>query len=179
MTSGFLRDYAMYAVIFGFFAMTWFGWAQENPPKKWRLPLIIGGILSVIALAIGGLIAWQHWHDGSALSAPGSMKAYGITVGIEFTIAAIGAALLVWKKWSRFISPWIVFVVGIHFIALVPVFNDPSLYLLAVILTAIGPVSVAISRQSKILPSAVCGGLAGIVLLIYAVAGLIQAIVRL
>jgi len=30
-----LRDAAMTALILGFFASSWFGWAQERPPAAW------------------------------------------------------------------------------------------------------------------------------------------------
>jgi hypothetical protein len=38
------RDSAMTALILGFFASCWFGWAQERPPASWRGPLIAGAV---------------------------------------------------------------------------------------------------------------------------------------
>lgn len=91
------RDSAMTALILGFFASCWFGWAQERPPSVWKLPLIAAALLSVILAVIGGTYAWRHWSDGSALNAPGAMRQYSIIVGLEFVVAAVGAiALLVW-----------------------------------------------------------------------------------
>lgn len=33
----YVRDYAMYASVFGMFSFIWFGWAQESPKPSWRL----------------------------------------------------------------------------------------------------------------------------------------------
>jgi hypothetical protein len=41
-----LRDTAATAAVFGFFASSWFGWAQEAPPRAWRKPLIVGAVVS-------------------------------------------------------------------------------------------------------------------------------------
>jgi hypothetical protein len=48
-----LRDAAMTALILGFFASSWFGWAQERPPAAWRSPLIAGMVLSLAVSAAG------------------------------------------------------------------------------------------------------------------------------
>jgi hypothetical protein len=47
MITDFVRDAAATAVIFGFFASAWFGWAEENPPAKWRVWLIAGSIIGL------------------------------------------------------------------------------------------------------------------------------------
>lgn len=36
----------MYAAVFGIFAFAWYGWAQENPPKRIRIWLGFGSIIS-------------------------------------------------------------------------------------------------------------------------------------
>jgi hypothetical protein len=61
---------AMSALILGFFASSWFGWAQEKPPPGWRSPLIVGMVLSLIVAAVGAVCAWRNWSSGSALKAP-------------------------------------------------------------------------------------------------------------
>jgi hypothetical protein len=69
MTAAFVRDAAATAAVFGFFAASWFGWAQDNPPKPWRRPLIAGSILSLLTAAAGGLLTWRHWTDGTVFDA--------------------------------------------------------------------------------------------------------------
>ena len=179
MESLFLRDYAMYAAIFGFFAMSWYGWAQENPPKSWKMWLILGSLIGLIVTIAGLIIAIQHWNDGSVLSAPGAMQYYRIVVGVEFAIAGLGVGVLYWRKWQRYNPPWIVFVVGIHFIALATTFKDSWLYVLSALLVAIAIFSLWIGGKKTVAVSAICGILSGTVLLLFALRGLIGALVLL
>ena len=65
MTSEFARDAAMTAAIFGFFAMGWFGWAQEHPPKPWKKWLISGSVLAALILVVAGLLSWSIWNTGT------------------------------------------------------------------------------------------------------------------
>ena len=91
------RDNAMTALILGFFASSWFGWAQERPPAAWRSPLIAGAVLSIVVAVVGAVLAWRNWSAaGSALSEPGAMRRYGIIVGVEFGVAA--AAVVVSRR---------------------------------------------------------------------------------
>jgi hypothetical protein len=76
--------------VFGFFATTWFGWAQEGPPRGWRKLLIAGSVAAAIVLVAGALLTWRHWSDGTAFTAETS-RTFGIVVGLEFGIA--GSAL--------------------------------------------------------------------------------------
>ena len=127
MDHTFVRDAAMSALILGFFASCWFGWAQEAPPTRWRVPLVTGAVASLGVAVLGGLLAWQHWSDGSALSEDGAMRAYGILVGVEFTVAGLGAALLAWHGHARLLAPYICLVVGVHFWPMAPLLEEPGL----------------------------------------------------
>jgi hypothetical protein len=171
------RDNAMTALILGFFASSWFGWAQERPPAAWRTPLIVGALLSIVVAVAGAVLAWRNWSAaGSALSEPGAMRRYGIIVGVEFGVAAAGAAgIAVWGR-SEYIAPWICLVVGVHFFPMAPVLKDPSLVALGVLLVAIAVAAVVVSRRTELAPSAVTGAGAGIALLGYATWGAIAAI---
>lgn len=89
----FTRDAAATAAIFGFFACSWFGWAQEKPPATWRNVLIAGATLSLLIAIAGGVLTWQHWSDGTAFN-PQTGRTFGLIVGIEFALAGIGAGVL-------------------------------------------------------------------------------------
>ena len=88
-----LRDAAATAAVFGFFAPSRFGWAQEAPPPAWRKPLIAATAGSVLVCLVGALLAGRSWHDGTAFD-DDTARAFGIVVGIEVAAAGIGAALL-------------------------------------------------------------------------------------
>jgi len=171
-----VRDGAMTALILGFFASCWFGWAQERPPAAWRAPLIGGAVLSLVVAAVGGVFAWQNWSGASALGEPDALRQYGILVGIEFGIAALGAAVLVLRGQARYLAPWICLVVGVHFWPLAPVLNNPLLIALGAVLVAVAVAGMVSARRTDVAPSAVAGAGAGVALLAAAGLGVLTAI---
>jgi hypothetical protein len=174
---GYARDSAMTALIFGFFASVWFGWAQERPPPPgWRPLLIAGAVASLVVAVVGGLLAWRNWSGVSALGEPGSMRRYGIIVGVEFGLAAAGAiAVALWGR-REYVAPWVCLVVGVHFGPLAPVLNNPSLVVLGVVLTGVAVAAVVVARRTGLASSAITGAGAGVALLGYAAWGAVAAV---
>ncbi len=166
----FTRDLAMYAAIFGFFGMVWFGWAQEKPPKSWRAWLGAGSMLSVIVAIAGLYLAITNWSAATALTREASIT-FGIVVGIEFAIAGIGATIFA-KRQPHYVSAWIAFVVGAHFLPLAWIFQDPWLYLLTALACAAPVTAALLAKKHGIAVSALTGALMGIVLLGFALRGL-------
>jgi hypothetical protein len=108
MTAEFLRDAAATAAVFGFFASAWFGWAQGQPPPAWRTALVAGSILSLLTAVGGGVMTWRNWSGPTAFDADTS-RTFGLVVGIEVALAAIGAVVLARRRSSELIppgSPW-------------------------------------------------------------------------
>lgn len=161
------RDLLLTAAIFGFFAFVWFGWAQENPPPAARIPLGVGsGIGGVLAIVFGILTA-MNWDEPTALAPESSaFRNYLIIIAVEFVIAAAGGIALAFSRWRRFVSIWILLVVGVHFFALAPVLDMPALNILACLLVAVVGVAMAVAR-STLQPSFISGTLAGAVLLVF------------
>jgi hypothetical protein len=164
----YIRDGAMSALILGFFASSWFGWAQEKPPSGWRSPLMVGAVLSLIVAVLGAVYAWRNWSGGSALSEPGAMRQYGIIVGVEFGVAAAGAATIGLWGHSEYIAAWVCLVVGVHFWPMAPVLKSPPLIALGALLVAVAVVAVLVSRRTGAAPSAITGAGAGTALLGFA-----------
>ncbi|MFD0586557.1 hypothetical protein ACFQZE_00980 [Paenibacillus sp. GCM10027627] len=170
----YVRDYAMYAAVFGWFSFCWFGWAQENPRASWRKYLGIASGAALLVSLAGIYFSINNWEAASALKNVGSFDTYLLTVYIEFFLAGAGAfALIKWKK-SNYVAPWIAFVVGVHFIGLAPVFDNASLYVLAALLVAVSVAALYIAPKLKVAYSAITGIGAGTVLFIYACMGLIR-----
>lgn len=170
----YIRDYAMYAAIFGWFSFCWFGWAQENPRQSWRAYLGIGSGLGMIICLLGVYLSVTNWSAATALSEAGAFRSYLIFFYIEFALAGIGALILIRMKRARYIAPWVALVVGVHFIWLKDVFQDAALYVLAALLIVISLVSLPWARRLGVANSAVTGALSGITLLAFAVLGLIR-----
>jgi hypothetical protein len=169
------RDSAMTALILGFFASCWFGWAQERPPASWRAPLIAGAVLSLAAAAVGAWYAWRSWSGGTALDEPGALRRYGVVVGVEFAVAAAGAAAL--ALWGRpeYTAPWVCLVVGVHFWPLAPVLQKPALIGLGALLVAVAVAGGLAGWRTGLAPSAVTGAGAGLALLGFATWGAVAA----
>lgn len=161
----YVRDQAMTALVLGFFASCWFGWAQERPPKGWRLPLTAGAVLALAVATLGGMVAWQAWSGGSALGATDAMRRYGIILGAEFALAAAGSVVLVVRRRQAYLAPWICLVVGVHFWPLAALLDSPLLTVAGILLTGIAAAAIVVSRRTELLPSTVTGAGAGVTLL--------------
>lgn len=164
----YIQDYSTMIAFFGFFSMAWFGWSQENPPRNWRKYI---GILTGIALVIflGGIyLSYSNWGAGSALDDATSMNYYFVFLVLEFVIAAIGAFILYRKDRSKYVSPWVCFIVGVHFFGLRYVFDDFSQHILGLLLVIVAVTAIYISRNSKLAMSAITGVSAGTILMIFA-----------
>lgn len=167
----------MYAAIFGFFGTVWFGWAQERPPKSWHLPLAVGSIVSGM-LTFGGLyLAATNWSGASALNSRDDYITFGMVVAVEFALAGIGAGILAARKKPVYIPAWIAFVVGVHFLPLAWIFQDTALYVLTVLAVLAPIVSVPLAKKTGIALSAIVGAGMGIVLVGFALRGLILALI--
>lgn len=83
--------------VFRFFASAWFGWAQDQPPPAWRKALVAGSILSLLTAVGGGVMTWRNWSGPTAFDADTS-RTFGLVVGIEVALAAIGAAVLARRR---------------------------------------------------------------------------------
>lgn len=170
----YVRDYAMYASIFGMFSFSWFGWAQENPRSSWRKYIGIASGVSLLICLIGIYLSITNWDAPSVLNNKNSFDNYLISVYIELFVAGAGASILLKCKFNDYVAPWIAFIVGIHFISLKSVFNDFSLYLLAALLVAVSITSLFISKKLNVANSAITGIGTGTVLFAYALLGLIR-----
>ncbi|GAA0251568.1 hypothetical protein [Cryptosporangium japonicum] len=175
MNAEYLRDAAMTAAIFGFFAMGWFGWAQEAPPRGWKPYLIAGSVVGGLTSAGGLATALTHWDSGTALGDDGG-RTFGIIVGIEFGAAAVGAVALALTGRAQWIPVWIAFVVGVHLFPVAGVFDYPVIGVVGALVTLASLVAVPLARTQGFQPSAVTGAPTGAVLASGAVYSLFTAV---
>jgi hypothetical protein len=175
MNAAFTRDAAATAAIFGFFAASWFGWAQENPPPSWRKLLIGGGIVALLVAAAGGLLTWQHWSAGTVFN-PQTGRTFGLIVGIEFAIAGLGAGVLTALKRANLISAWVALVVGVHLFPLAPLLQYPLITVAAALISVVALVAVFLARLQSVKVSAVTGLATGAILLAIALFSLVTVV---
>ena len=174
MTAEFLRDAAATAAVFGFFASAWFGWAQDEPPPAWRRALVAGSILSLLTAVGGGVMTWRNWSGPTAFDA-GTSRTFGLVVGVEVALAAIGAAVLARRRSSerprlgrpgRGGAPDPGGVAG----------AVPLIAVTGVLVTLVALVAVPLARSRSVAVSAVTGLGAGTVLLAAALWSLASAL---
>ncbi|RLK23079.1 hypothetical protein DER29_0928 [Micromonospora sp. M71_S20] len=171
-----VRDASGTAVVFGFFASSWFGWAQEAPPRSWRPFLGVGSVLSLLTAVAGGTITWRRWSEATAFDADTS-RAFGVVVGIEFGIAALGAGLLALRRRRDLIPVWVALVVGVHLFPVAALLDYPLIHVVAALVTAVALAAAPVARARTVAASAVVGVGTGAVLLAAAVSSLAIALV--
>jgi hypothetical protein len=171
----FVRDQAMYAAIFGFFATVWLGWAQEAPPKTWRLWLGMGSAAAILTCITGIWLAAAHWDGATALT-NSSYPVFGVIVASEVLLVGLGATVLAHFHKKDYLSAWIAVIVGAHFVPLVWIFKDRSLAVLAALLCAVTVVALWRHRKWGIALSALVGGGVGVLLLAFAIKAMLVVI---
>ena len=173
----FIRDAAATAAVLGFFAASWFGWAQDAPPPSWRRALLAGSVVSLLTAVVGGVLAWRTWTDGTAFDDDTS-RAFGVVVGVELALAGLGAAVLTMRRRSDVIPAWVALVVGLHLFPIAALLDYPMLYVVAGLVSLVALAAVPLARARDLAVSAVTGLGAGTVLLIAAVVSLAETVLR-
>jgi hypothetical protein len=88
------RDRGMTALIEGFFGFVWFGWGQANAPAGLRVGLAVGAVAAVLVALAGGVQAFRSPASTGVLHDRHARRRYGVAVGVEFSLAGVGAAVL-------------------------------------------------------------------------------------
>ncbi len=167
------RDVAATVAVLGFFASSWFGWAQDSPPRAWRTPLAVAAIASVLLAAAGAWLTWQRWSDGSTLERAETAQLFGVVVVVEVVAIGLGAALLGMRRHGELTPAWIALVVGLHFFPLAVLLSYPLLHLTGAGVVVVAAVSIPVARSRTLVVSAVTGLGTGFVLLSSALASLV------
>lgn len=170
----FARDAAATVAIFGFFASAWFGWAQERPPARWR-PVLIAGVIASLATALaGGFWTWRGWSSGTAFNADTS-RLFGLVVGLELLLAAVGVAVLAIRRHKELSSAWVALIVGLHLFPVAALLEFPLLHAVAAAIVVVSIAAIPVARSRSVAVSAVTGLGAGSVLLVAALAFIFQS----
>ena len=164
----FPRDLLMTGAIFGVAAFVWTGWAQERPPQQrvWRVVL---GILTVCGAALAGITipaVTGNWDQPTALSFDGPAFTWYIIIFWLEVLAVIALVVLARRRnRSDLFAPLILAVVGIHFIPLAWLFQQPVYAVTGILLTA-AAVAATVVPDRTAARSFWCGLLGGGTLLV-------------
>jgi hypothetical protein len=156
-------DHAITAIILGFFASAWFGWAHAGVTSG-ALWLDAGSALAVL-IAIAALVtAFRVPRERAAMRDPAQGRRYGIVVGIEFTLIVLGAVVLGVVHHPRWLAVWTLAVVGVHFIPLARPLNTRALYPLGILTCVAALAALVVGVASTVEPATVAGIGGGIAL---------------
>lgn len=164
MLTEFLRDQATAIAWLALMAGGWFGWSQEDPPKRlsgwWGAGSVIGLLVSVAF----GLLVWRNWSTPSTLE--GNYWVFGVIVLAEAALVGGGCIVLARRGATRWYGWWIGLCVALHFVPLAWLFADPSYGILALVqvigLLAMRP---ALTRSTATTSRWACPWIAGTFLL--------------
>lgn len=144
------RDLVVTAVIFGFAAFAWAGWAQERPPSGWgwRLVLAALGAAGLVLVAVGIPVAIRHWNTPTAIDfRSAAFTWYVVVFWVEVIAIVVLAIVLSRQHRGELIAPVVLVIVGVHFVPLTFVFQQPIIMLTALLVLAAGVAALFGSRE--------------------------------
>lgn len=168
-------DLSVSALILGFAAMMWFGWGQAQPPAGWGLPLTIGLFAAIAVEGFAGSAVARFRRGATAIGDQRVRRGYWITIGAEVAAIALGAVALGLAGRPAYTAPWILLVVGVHFVPLGRLFGSVDLLWSGPVLCAVAIAGAVTGAVSAVAPSAVTGGFGGLVLVVTAAVSLRRA----
>lgn len=161
-------DHAITAVFFGFFASAWFGWGHAGASAAVGGWLDAASVVALLVAAAAVVTAFRVPRQRFVARDRSESRRYGIVVGIEFSLIALGAVVLSVAGGAQWVAVWVLAVVAVHFFPLAPVLHNRSLYPLGVLLCALAVAAVLVGLTTDVQPAAVTGAGAGIALLAFA-----------
>jgi hypothetical protein len=168
------RSRGVTVTVDGFFALVWFGWGQAAAPAWLVVPLAVGTGLAAL-LAVAGIVVTKRSAGRlPAMSDPAVRRRYSIIVGVEFGLLGAGAAVLGVTGHYQWVAVWICFGVGVHFFPLAAALENPSLRPLGMLLIAVAATALIAGLASTVAPSTITGAGAGLCLLAFGLATLLD-----
>jgi hypothetical protein len=133
----FPRDEYFTIAWFGLMAFVWFGWSQEDPPRRWRVWLGVGSVLGLAVAVPFGILTATNWSSPTALE--GAYQWFGVLVGAEVLLAGAGCLVLARRGVSQWMAWWVAVVVAAHFVPLALMLSAPGVAAVGVVqLVALG-----------------------------------------
>lgn len=173
------RDRAATALVLAAAAALWCTWGLAEPPVSWRLPIEVAAYLAVAVAVLAGVLTWRRRHQPTAMADPAVRRSYLRVVGVESAAICVGAVVAGASGHPALIPAWILLVVGVHFVPLGRSLAVPELVTAGVLCAAVAVVAAVAGvvgevASGAVAPSAVAGGVGGLVMLVTAAACLVR-----
>jgi hypothetical protein len=130
------------------------------------LPLTVGSLVGLLVAAVAGIRMWQHRAGASAMHDPAGRRGYVRAVGVEVGLIVLGVLVLDLTGRPGYLAPWILFVVGAHFLPLGRLFRVAGLRVAGVLLALVAVAAVLIGILGGPAPSAVAGAGGALVMIV-------------
>lgn len=160
------RDLWVNAFVLGLAAVLWCGWAQSNPPAGWTPVLLVGGAAGLVLAVVSGTIVVRHRNASSRMGASSARRTYNITVGIEAVACLAGALVLSRSGRVPYIAPWILLVVGVHFLPLAKLMRITPLAVTGVLVSVVAVLAFVLGTAGVLDPTFLAGGAGGALLIL-------------
>jgi hypothetical protein len=159
------RTRGIAALVEGFFAFVWFGWGQVAAASWLSVPLGIGSGAGALVALTGGAIAVHAKGQHTPMRDARIRRRYLTIVGVEFGLLGVGAVVLGATGNADWITVWICFGVGVHFIPLARVLGIHLLVPLGLAITAVSVTALLARLATSVAASTVTGPATGLCLL--------------
>lgn len=169
MLTEFVRDHYFTTAWFGLMAMVWFGWAQEDPPKRWRAWLGAGSVLGILFAVGFGVLTVLNWDEPTALE--GRYPWFGVLVAAEVVAAGAGCLVVSRRGAARWMAWWVALVVAAHFLPLALLLADVGIAVAGLVQLAALAAVVPRLRATEATTSRLAGPIMGVILLVSAAIG--------
>ncbi len=172
MARGGARGWALAAVVEGFGAVVWSGWAQVGADPRLSTVLTLGA-LAGFALAVTGFVLAVRSAPSADVS--GSVRArYLLVLVAEAVALLVGVLVLAVVGLLRWAPVWVLVVFAAHVPAVARVIGNRLLSLLGPVLLAVAVLAVVASEIGLTGPSTVTGTLAAVCLFAAGVVSLLR-----
>lgn len=163
MGRGGARGWAMAAVVEGFGAVVWSGWAQVGADPRLSTVLTLAG-LAGFALAVTGFVLALR-SDPSAEVSTSVRSRYLLVLVAESVALLVGVLVLAVVALLRWAPVWVLVVFAAHVPAVARVVGNRLLSLVGPALLAVSVLALVVSAAGLMAPSTVTGSLAALCLL--------------
>lgn len=162
------KDRLSMAVVLSTASLAWFGWGHQGGQiEGW---LRAGMVTAALALVAAILLVRRVSARPTLATNPRARKVYWISVIAEVALILAGATALSLTGNAAYISTWVLFIVGVHFLPFVRPFNTPLLRHTALACVAVSVLALWAGLAGWAPAPTVAGAGGGLVLLGFALA---------